>query len=238
MKTKGLRRKRMAAFLLDLAALCLPNVLLGTLFLHLWPFLGMAVSLLVAVTAVAGLVGMLLRDYLFHGPGFGKRVFRLRLVDAYTHTDPSAKQAIVKNVCVFLFPVDGLVLFLTGKSLGERLSDTQVIHDPCFGKRSVWDATAKRRVRAATIVVVCIAVLLFAVIFVSMEIVKTKEHYRVAHTYFMSKVNTEGAPIVLTKYDGSNTNAAFTFLVRGHTYTVVCHSDDSGWFVCRDCTAF
>ena len=238
-KTKGMRRKRAAAFFIDCATVYLLSALCGYLLLPPLLQFGTVAIALGALFAAAIVVGIFLRDYLFHGPGLGKRLLKLRTVDARSGDEPSLKQTIVKNFFIFLFPLDGLVLLLTGRSLGERLSDTRVIAEPSSDKQPLFDATAKKRVRTAGVTVLCITAGFLGIIYTALGAVKTQEPYPSAYAYLTdSDIYKEGSSVLLTGYALWNNDIDYTFLVDGKAYHVICHREGDGWIVCRDCTAF
>ena len=120
MENKSNRTRRLLAFLIDLMLFYLPCVF-STAILQL-AFLGNVAILIILIAVIAFFVTFILRDYLFNGRSIGKRIFKLRVVDADTRSEPSAKQLIVKNLFLFLYIFDGLFLIASGRSLGETAS--------------------------------------------------------------------------------------------------------------------
>ena len=100
MKRVGNRGSRILAWLTDLAVFLPIEVLL--IMIAQLPFWGSLSMLLTIIVGVAYFVVFLMRDYLFHGGSIGKRIFRLRVVDADTLGEPSPKQLIIKNLFLYL----------------------------------------------------------------------------------------------------------------------------------------
>ena len=262
MENKGNRMRRLLAFLIDLMLFYLPCVL-STAILQP-PFLGNAAILIILIAVITFFVTIILRDYLFNGHSIGKRIFKLRVVDADTRSEPTAKQLIVKNLFLFLYIFDGIFLFASGRSLGERATHTIVLREqqlPCsdslsdsvqFASQKKETATKKRLIIAAT-TVLCISIPMFLIISTALTAVKEQENYKIAHSYLVdskayAEMQVDESQITLTGYssstridnngDTASTVVTFTFLVRGQQYQVVCHQNGDMWYVCNDCTDF
>ena len=69
-----------------------------------------------------------LRDYIFKGQSLGKKIFRLTILDKNTLSTPKNWQLILKNIFLFIYPIDGVILLATGESLGNRITDTVVVY--------------------------------------------------------------------------------------------------------------
>lgn len=119
MENKGNRMRRLLAFLIDLILFYLPCVL-STAILQP-PFLGNAAILIILIAVITFFVTFILRDYLFNGHSIGKRIFKLRVVDADTRSEPTAKQLIVKNLFLFLYIFDGIFCLLREEAWEKEL---------------------------------------------------------------------------------------------------------------------
>ena len=105
MKRASNRGARILAWLTDLAVFLPLEVLL--IMIAQLPFLGSLSMLLIIIAGVASSVVFLVRDYLFHGSSIGKRIFRLRVVDADTLGGTISKTADHKeSVSVFRLPTE------------------------------------------------------------------------------------------------------------------------------------
>lgn len=257
MENKSNRARRLFAFLIDFIFLYIPCII-STVVLQL-PLSGYFSMLVVSIMVIASFVVFLLRDYLFNGRSIGKRILKLRVVDADTLSAPSAKQLIVRNLFFFLYPVDCLSLISSGKSLGEKATCTAVLHEQQFLSADSPEisrqsgTSVKKRINVAATVVLCISIPMFLIISISLYTVKKQENYQVAHSYLTSsdaysELQVDESKVALIGHsfntriaangDTEDTVAAFTFLIQGKQYQVVCHQDGNMWYVCNDCTDF
>lgn len=253
MENKSNRTRRLLAFLTDFMVGYIPCVL-ATVALRL-PFLGSISLLIVLIVVITFFVTFLLRDYLFNGRSIGKRIFKLRVVDADTLSTPTSKQLIVKNLFLFLNVFDGLFLIASGRSLGERATHTTVLREQLadFDSSNELEASAKKRVVVTVTVVLCISIPMFLIISTALNAVKKQENYQIARSYLMNsnayaEMQADESQITLTGYSSStnvdnigtdaSTVVTFSFLVQGRQYQVVCHQDGDMWYVCGECTTF
>lgn len=254
MKRAGNRGARILAWLIDLVVFLPPAVLL--IMIAQLPFWGSLSMLLIIIASVAHSVFFLMRDYLFYGSSIGKRLFRLRVVDTDTLDEPSPKQLIVKNLFQFLGFFDGLFLLISGWSLGERSTNTAVVHN---SKLPQSDADRKsvqlkgKRIIVVAITVLCISILMFSVMMVALNDAKKQPNYQVAYAYLLNskayaETRSEQADIVLVGYRSGITDAnecdstfnveSFTFMVSGRQFEVVLHENGGAWCICLECTHF
>lgn len=262
MENKSNRMRRLLAFLIDLMLFYLPCVL-STAILQL-SFLGSISILVILIAVISFFVTFILRDYLFRGRSIGKRIFKLKVVDADTRAEPTAKQLIFKNLFLFLYLFDGLFLIASGRSLGERATRTIVLHeqqlpctDPLSGPTQLASGkqgtATKKRIMVAVTTVLCISIPMFLIISTALDAAKEQENYQIAYSYLVdsdayAEMQVDESQITLTGYssstridnngDTASTVVTFTFLVRGQQYQVACHQDGDMWYVCSDCTDF
>lgn len=247
------RMRRLLAFLIDSMISYIP-VLPFHFGLQL-PFSGKISTLILTVIAISFFVTLFLRDYLFNGRSIGKRLFKLRVVDADTLTTPSSKQLIVKNLFLFLSFFDWPVLIASGRSLGERATCTVVLHEtviPCSDPVQ-RETSVKKRISVAVTAILCISIFMFLTVSSALEAVKQQEDYQIAYSYLInsnaySEMQADESQINLTGHSSSariDSNCdtvsgavSFSFLVRGQQYQVVCHQNGDMWYVCSDCTHF
>jgi uncharacterized RDD family membrane protein YckC len=262
MESKSNRMRRLLAFLIDLMLSYLPCVL-STAILQ-FSFLGNVAILIILIAVVTFFVTFILRDYLFNGRSIGKRIFKLKIVDADTRSKPAAKQLVVKNLFLFLYLFDGLFLIASGRSLGERATRTIVLHEqqlPCSDPlldsvqlvSQKKETTTKKRLIVAATTVLCVSIPMFLIISTALDAAKEQENYQIAYSYLVdsdayAEMQVDESQITLTGYssstridndgDTTSTVVTFTFLVRGQQYQVVCHQDGEMWYACNDCTEF
>lgn len=262
MQNRLIRTRRICAFLADYLISLLPCILC-TAFVRIPAFNKIAI-ILTLIGAISFFILFILRDYLFQGRSIGKRIFNLTVLDAGTQSEPSSKQLIIKNLFLFLYPIDGIFLLTSRRSLGERASCTMVVslsEKPCSDilpdvsseASEQSKSSVKKCIAVATTVTLCIALFMFCIISAALNAVKKQDNYQIAYTYLISsehfaKTPAEESQIILTAYssstrtDGDNETVSsvvtFTFLVQGQQYEVVCHQDNDRWYVCTDCTNF
>ncbi len=127
----AIRIKRIIAFIIDWNISLLPALILfefsmgiGIENKQLLPL-----SMLLCFIAVfGGLALFILRDYIFKGQSLGKKIFGLTVLDKNTLSSPEKRQLILKNIFVFIYPIEGVLLLATGETLGNRTTDTVVVY--------------------------------------------------------------------------------------------------------------
>lgn len=127
----AIRLKRMVAFIIDWYISFLP----GLIFFMFSMNQGVEnenVSPLIMIPCFIGIFGsftlFVLRDYIFKGQSLGKKIFGLTILDKDTLSTPKNRQLILKNIFLFIYPIDGVILLATGESLGNRITDTVVVY--------------------------------------------------------------------------------------------------------------
>ena len=81
-----------------------------------WVLLGVTIMLLLPF----------LKDCIFCGASLGKLLMGLRVVNAETGRRASFGSMILRNVTFYIIEVDWILLFVTGRSLSDRLTKTIV----------------------------------------------------------------------------------------------------------------
>ena len=128
----AIRLKRMVAFIIDWYISILPGFILFMFSMNEGVENENA-SPLIMIPCFIGVFGsftlFVLRDYIFKGQSLGKKIFRLTILDKNTLSIPKNRQLILKNIFLFIYPIDGVILLATGESLGNRITDTVVIYN-------------------------------------------------------------------------------------------------------------
>ncbi|MBO5867443.1 MAG: RDD family protein, partial [Oscillospiraceae bacterium] len=248
MKNRSNRTRRILAFFLDYLLFYLPcTLVVAILKLPVWYYFALSVAV---VAAIGFWVAFIMRDYLLGGRSIGKQLFKLKVVDADTQAEPTAKQLIVKNLFLFLNLLDALFLLFSGRSLGERASRTLVLHEQqlhCDDTIPDYEKTsppAKKRIAVLAKTVLCIAIPFFLIATFSLGAAKKQESYQTAYAYLVNsdtfaEMQVDESEIALTGYssttqlvnedDSESVKVAFTFLVQGKAYQIVCHQDGDVW---------
>lgn len=127
----AIRLKRMVAFIIDWYISFLPGLILFMFSMN-QGIENENVSPLIMIPCFIGIFGsftlFVLRDYIFKGQSLGKKIFGLTILDKDTLSTPKNRQLILKNIFLFIYPIDGVILLATGESLGNRITDTVVVY--------------------------------------------------------------------------------------------------------------
>ena len=127
----AIRLKRMVAFIIDWYISFLPGLILFMFSMN-QGVENENVSPLIMIPCFIGIFGsftlFVLRDYIFKGQSLGKKFFGLTILDKDTLSAPKNRQLILKNIFLFIYPIDGVILLATGESLGNRITDTVVVY--------------------------------------------------------------------------------------------------------------
>lgn len=250
MKQKTYRFRRLAAIGIDWNLAGLPAILLSVLLVPLIER-GLHPAVLLPIW-LAFPVLFLNRDRLFKGRSPGNRLMKLTVLDRRTLQPLSGKSMATRNLFFFLGGLDLFVLLITGSTLGDRAVAALVVpldEIPDEPPRHV-PATKKSFLKTVLIVAVCLA-LFIGFIFVLLETVKDEPHYAVAYSYLLeseafANLGAEPEDALLTGFSHSSTTrngiteteAVFTFQVKGNQLVITCHPQGEVWYVCKECTVF
>lgn len=139
------------------------------------------------------------RDVVFKGRSPGKRLTGLLVLDQQTGEEASPKKKFQRGLFPFLLYIDGLFLLATGRTIGDRVAHTVVVHKKAQRLReeavpakeirtyatSLADRGKKRRRRVLAIL---LAVVLFVALVAGAALIllaqqKTTPQYQMAYTY-------------------------------------------------------
>ena len=125
-------KKRSAAGLIDLHITIAIKLILGYLFV-VKPLIAQEIGfnlqiiiLNVKIILIA-LIYMVIRD-LFGGRSVGKRILKLKVVDANSGEKATPLALFLRNTTWLLGPVEAIVLVTTDTRLGDRIAKTKVVH--------------------------------------------------------------------------------------------------------------
>ncbi len=59
--------------------------------------------------------------------GHWQRLLRLQVKDRNTGAAASAEQRALRSLLFFIYPLDGVVMLVTGRSIGDRIANTSII---------------------------------------------------------------------------------------------------------------
>lgn len=234
---KPARFRRFLAWFTDMGiCMMLPGRLVVAL-----PWSANAQIFAAAFAIFGGFASFLCRDYLLGGRSIGKRILGLSVVDKQTGEIVTGERLVLRNLFLFIYPVDGGFLLLTGRSLGERATGTRVIR-----ARNRCEVRAKPFLIVGSIAA-AIALAFGGLILALSKLAQDTEAYAVSYDYLVQSeaFSAQGAredQIGMTGFSQRTTNqettATYTFNVKGVTYAVACHPSGESWAVCEECTGF
>ena len=121
--------KRIIAFIIDWTLSIFPA------FFMLLPLAVLSIQLtwllmvLIILIGFSPIILFVLRDVIFNGRSLGKRLFGLCVYDKKSLEASSTKQRLLRNIFLFIYPIDGIILLSTGESIGDRAAGTVVLSE-------------------------------------------------------------------------------------------------------------
>lgn len=258
------RFRRVIAVFLDWNITLLPFVLLFTFLTTSFQqqdTIPTAIGILCFLFMVIPFSAFIFRDVIFKGRSLGKRIMRLRVYDKNTLQEPSTKQCAVRNLFLPLYPIEGIVLLFTGRTMGDRVAGTVVLSQAALEeerKHSDPDAPSSIRPKVKTkdvffvaaIVIGCF-IAFFGLIQILLNAQKDTEEYQLAYDYLISSeafetLNIEEHKIRMNQYSSTTKSAGDSFsrtveigfLINFQSFQVVLHNENGTWLVCEECTPF
>lgn len=259
------RFKRLFAFVIDWNITLLPFVVFilsfRTTFLRQESAIIPLSVLLCFFAIIFALGAFILRDIIFNGRSLGKRIFGLYVYDKNSLGQASSRQRFLRNIFFFLYLIDGILLLVTGQTIGDRVAGTFVTSKQGLESytKEIQSNTPVPKQKKIKIVVLVIAIIIaclaiFAgLIQIVLNTQKDTEEYKVAYSYFVEsqafkKLNVDESKIRFNQYSShtytskDNNSVSQTvkigFLVNFRPFEVVCHKENDMWQVCNECTLF
>lgn len=121
--------KRILAWIIDWNLCGLPALIYAMIFERLARTQGTNIGGLLLFVLLVLLFPTLFvfRDVLLNGRSIAKRIFRLRVIDNVTGEKPSNKKLVIRNLFFVAYPVELVLLIVTGRSLGDMVTKTSVV---------------------------------------------------------------------------------------------------------------
>lgn len=250
MKQKTYRFRRLIAFLIDWNLAGLP-ALIGSF--ALMPLMDQSWIVLIMLPLMISFPVLFLhRDQLFKGRSPGNWLMKLVVLDRRTLEPLTGKALTTRNIFFLLGGLDILLLLVTGSTLGDRMVAALVVpvdEIPAEPPQRT-PATLRSALKVVLVIVLCFLAL-FGVIRLALNSVMDEPHYALAHSYLVEseafrQMEAEESDIQFNGYSRNTTTrngvteteAVFTFQVKGRILIVTCHDEGSGWYVCTECTRF
>ncbi|MGM9592145.1 MAG: RDD family protein [Oscillospiraceae bacterium] len=258
------RFKRIIAFIIDWTLSILPA------FFMLLPLAVLSIQMTWLLMVFIILIGFspiilfVLRDVIFNGRSLGKRIFGLCVYDKKSLGASSSKQRLLRNIFLFIYPIDGIILISTGESIGDRAAGTVVLSEAslerCKEERAhsgipvpLSKKEKRKRALIITSIVVCCLLVFIVPVLIALNATKNTEEYKLAYDYLISsnaykEMDADESDIHISSFssqshpyensDHVSKTASIGFVVRYKSFEVVCHYDDGVWQVCDECTGF
>ena len=260
----SVRFKRLIAFVIDWNITLFPFVFIFsflTTFLHKDSAVSPLIFLLCFFSIIFAFGAFILKDVIFKGRSLGKRIFGLYIYEKNSLKQASLKQCFLRNIFFFLYFIDGILLLVTGETIGDRVAGTLVTSKQGFesytnevqeSSPAPKDKKVKKVVLVIAIIIVCLAIFL-GLIQIILNTQKDTEEYKVAYSYFVEsqafkELNVDESKIRFNQYSShtytSDDNSSVSktvkigFIVNFKSFEVVCHKENDMWQVCNECTLF
>lgn len=250
MKQKTYRLRRLAATCIDWNLAWIPSFIAFAL---LFPLIkkGLHPLILLPFWAMFPIL-FLHRDRLFKGRSPGNRLMKLAVLDRRTLQPLTGKALVTRNIFLLLGGLDFLILLVTGSTLGDRMVAALVVPRDEIPAEPPQRSPATKQSALRVVLIVALCILLFVgIVQLALNRVKDEPHYALAHSYLVEseafrQLQAEEEDIRLSGYSRNTTTrngtmeteAVFSFQVKGYFLTVTCHEDSTGWYVCTECTRF
>lgn len=264
----GSRLKRLIAFVIDWNVILFPFMLTFSLlitfmttFLQKHSELGAFIFLLFFPLFGLPFGVVVLRDVIFKGRSLGKRILGLYVCEKEFFEQASVKQCVLRNVFMFMCYVDGIILLINGRTVGDRVAGTLVLSKKeieSYKNNTQSDSPVLKTKKPKSAIVIVAIVLgciigFIGLIQIALNAEKNTEEYRVAYSYLVESdafqdLNVDESKIRLTQYssytytsesnDAVSQTAELGFVVSFKSFQVVCHKENGIWKVCEKCTRF
>ena len=122
-----MKLKRILAWIIDWNLCGVPALLYATLYMYVIGETNVVGMLLFILFVLSYPVIFALRDVILGGRSIAKRIFKLYVVDVATGEEPARVKLVVRNLFFMLYPIDAVMLIVTGKSIGDMVTNTTVI---------------------------------------------------------------------------------------------------------------
>ena len=121
--------KRILAWIIDWNLCGLPTLIYALIFSEIVRTQGTNIGgmLLFVLLVLLFPTMFVFRDVLFNGRSIAKRLFRLRVIDNATNERTSNKKLVIRNLFFVAYPVELVLLIVTGRSLGDMVTETSVV---------------------------------------------------------------------------------------------------------------
>lgn len=256
--------RRIIAWIIDWNLSGLPCLLYTTIFMDMFkqPSLQNIGYILIFILLIFLYpITFVSRDVIFKGRSLGKRILGLYVYDKNSLGEASVKQLFLRNIFFFLYFIDGIVLLVSGQTIGDRVAGTLVISkqglksyteeiqvNPPVSKKK----KAKKVILVLAIIIGCL-IAFIGLIQVILNTQKDTEEYKVAYSYFtesqaFKELNVDESEIRFNHYsshtytsadnDSVSQTVEIGFLVNFKSFEIVCHKENGVWQVCDECTLF
>ena len=255
--------KRIIAFILDWNFTLFPTLIVFhfvTAYLQKQSEVSPLFVLLLFLILILSLVAFILRDIIRAGRSLGKRIFGLYIYDKQSLDKASIKQRFLRNLFLFIYTVDGIVLLVTRETIGDKVAGTLVApkQDPqTFYNQFQHDSTTPPKSKKGVIILIVAIIITFLIVIIgsiqfALNKTKNTQEYKLAYSYLtesesFKQLNVDESKIRFNEYsshtysannDSVTQTTKISFTVKFNSFTVVCHKENGVWQVCEECTLF
>lgn len=251
------RFRRIFAFMVDLFVMALTVAIaigLFQLIANLLSSLSFITALLALLLILSLIPAFVLRDAIMDR-SLGKRLFEFHVYDRNTLQIASKKQRIIRNLFFFIYPIDGVIMLVTGRTIGDRAAGTVVLTQAEVGDYRENQPTAEHSSKAVLKALAIAAVGLVAfvgLIQIILHIQRNSEEAQLAYQYLIAsesfqELNVDETKIRMNSYrstsaashnDSIREMVTIGFIVKSKSFEVVCHKENGAWQICEECTLF
>ena len=155
--------KRIAAFIIDYAVVlmigCFLAVIINGVIFAISKNTAMMPTLIIALSLIYTM--LFCRD-IVNGQSLGKSLFKIKVVDASTNEMPNLANIILRNVTIFVWFIDFVILIFNSKQrLGDFMANTKVVE---VQERNTFSPRAFFRYTQIMVICFIVFTLLFTII--------------------------------------------------------------------------
>ena len=125
-----MKLRRILAWIIDWNLCWIPTLVYGFILKTITEAQGLRVvyALVFVLFVLSYPLLFVVRDALFKGRSVAKRIFKLRVIDNETNELPKKQKLIIRNLFVFVYPIEAIFLIATNKSIGDVATNTTVVN--------------------------------------------------------------------------------------------------------------
>lgn len=143
--------KRLVAFYIDLISILFPGAIIS-LFMDEHP--------LTIIIVFSLIFSLILNKDILDGQSLGKRILKLKVVKKKGQSTPSRLICCIRNIFLFLWPIDLFLILFTGKKLGDYITQTEVVT-----KTNATEAVTRNVITRSILFIIITAVIISLILY-------------------------------------------------------------------------